>query len=207
MKGLFVVLEGLDAAGKSTQLELVSRALREHGIPVVTTREPGGTPLGEALRKLLLEPGRSMRPLTELLLMVADRHEHVEEVIRPALRKGFWVLCSRYVLSSLTYQGYGRNLPLSLVRQLNELGTGGLAPDHTFLLDLAPKTAYARARERGACPSWDRLEEEGVAFLARVRAAYLELIREVPGEAHVIPAGLPPEEVAREILAHLPLPG
>jgi dTMP kinase len=207
VKGLFVVLEGLDAGGKSTQLGLVSRALRERGIPVVTTREPGGTPLGEALRKLLLEPGRSMRPLTELLLMVADRHEHVEEVIRPTLRKGFWILCSRYVLSSLSYQGYGRNLPLSLVRQLNELATSGLAPDYTFLLDVAPKTAYARASERGAGPSWDRLEEEGENFLARVRAAYLELIREVPGEAHVIPAELPPEQVCREILAHLPLPG
>jgi len=165
----------------------------------VTTREPGGTELGKELRQLLLDPGRPMRPLTELLLMVADRHEHVEEVIRPALREGKWVLCSRYTLSTLAYQGYGRGVDLALLRQLNDLATGGLEPDYVFLLDLPPQVAYERTRVR------DRFEGEGLAFFTQVRAAYLELIRSVP-RGYVIDATLTPDEVCREILAHLPLP-
>ncbi|MFN3347200.1 MAG: dTMP kinase, partial [Candidatus Bipolaricaulaceae bacterium] len=107
MKPLFIVLEGPDASGKSTQLRLLSQALSARGIPVVATREPGGTAVGQKLREILLHPESRMRPLTELLLMVADRHEHVEEVIKPALAQGKWVLCSRYTLSSLAYQGRG----------------------------------------------------------------------------------------------------
>jgi len=199
VKPLFVVLEGPDASGKSTQLKLLSQELSRRGVPHVTTREPGGTELGKELRQLLLDPGRPMRPLTELLLMVADRHEHVEEVIRPALREGKWVLCSRYTLSTLAYQGYGRGVDLALLRQLNDLATGGLEPDYVFLLDLPPQVAYERTRVR------DRFEGEGLAFFTQVRAAYLELIRSVP-RGYVIDATLTPDEVCREILAHLPLP-
>jgi len=200
VKPRFVVLEGPDASGKSTQLQLLAEALRRRNIPLIVTREPGGTPLGERLRELVLSPGCSMAPLTELLLIVGARHEHVETVIRPALQNGTWVLCSRYTLSSLAYQGWGRGLDLDLIRRLNQLATGGLEPDYVFLLDLPPAVAYDRTRER------DRFEGEGLEFFTRVRVGYLELIRSVP-RAYVIDGTLSEERVLGEILAHLPLPG
>ncbi|MDD2912665.1 MAG: dTMP kinase, partial [Candidatus Bipolaricaulis anaerobius] len=163
MKPLFVVLEGPDASGKSTQLRLVADALAAKGVPALATREPGGTPLGEHLRDLVLSPNSAMNPLTELLLIIGARHEHVEKVIRPALGEGKWVLCSRYTLSSLAYQGWGRGLDLDLIRHLNQLATGGLEPDYVFLLDLPPGVAYERTRER------DRFEGEGLEFFTRVR--------------------------------------
>jgi len=173
--------------------------MQERGIPCVTTREPGGTKLGAELRELLLSPSRTMRPLTELLLMVADRHEHVEEVIRPALAAGRWVICSRYVLSSVVYQGIARDLGADMAEQLNQAATGGLVADYTFLLDLPPELAYGRTGLR------DRLEGEGLSFYAKVRNAYLELLESQPG-AHVVDATQSPEEVCRAILARLPLP-
>jgi dTMP kinase len=200
VKPLFIVLEGPDASGKSTQLRLLSDALSARGVPLVATREPGGTPLGERLRELVLAPDSPMNPLTELLLIVGARHEHVEKVIRPALRDGKWVLCSRYTLSSLAYQGWGRGLDRDLIRRLNGLATGGLDPDYVFLLDLPPAVAYERTRER------DRFEGEGLEFFTRVRVGYLELIRSVP-RAHVIDGTLSQERVLGEILAHLPRPG
>jgi len=200
VKPLFVVLEGPDASGKSTQLRLVADALAAKGVPALTTREPGGTPLGEHLRDLVLSPNSAMNPLTELLLIIGARHEHVEKVIRPALGEGKWVLCSRYTLSSLAYQGWGRGLDLDLIRHLNQLATGGLEPDYVFLLDLPPGVAYERTRER------DRFEGEGLEFFTRVRVGYLELIRSVP-RAYVIDATLSQQRVLGEILAHLPLPG
>jgi dTMP kinase len=200
VKPLFVVLEGPDASGKSTQLHLVADALAAKGVPVLATREPGGTPLGEHLRDLVLSPNSAMNPLTELLLIIGARHEHVEKVIRPALGEGKWVLCSRYTLSSLAYQGWGRGLDLDLIRHLNQLATGGLEPDYVFLLDLPPGVAYERTRER------DRFEGEGLEFFTRVRVGYLELIRSVP-RAYVIDATLSQQRVLGEILAHLPLPG
>lgn len=200
MKPLFVVLEGPDASGKSTQLRLVADALAAKGVPALATREPGGTPLGEHLRDLVLSPNSAMNPLTELLLIIGARHEHVEKVIRPALEEGKWVLCSRYTLSSLAYQGWGRGLDLDLIRHLNQLATGGLEPDYVFLLDLPPGVAYERTRER------DRFEGEGLEFFTRVRVGYLELIRSVP-RAYVIDATLSQQRVLGEILAHLPLPG
>lgn len=200
MKALFIVIEGPDASGKSTQLRLLSQALSARGIPVVTTREPGGTALGQRLREILLDPKSQMRPLTELLLMVADRHEHVEEVIKPALARGQWVLCSRYTLSSLAYQGGGRGLSFELIRNLNKIATGGLEPDYVFLLDLPPQVALERT------PLRDRFEGEGLSFFTQVRLAYLELIRTVP-RGYVIDGTLHPTQVTAEILARLPLSG
>ncbi len=199
MRPLFVVLEGPDASGKSTQLELLERALNARGIAVVSTREPGGTALGERLREILLARSSTMHPLTELLLMVADRHEHVEEVIRPALERGSWVLCSRYVLSSMAYQGVARGLGLERVQALNTMATGGLRPDFTFLLDLPPEVAFDRTRER------DRFEGEGLAFYARVREAYVRLLDTQSG-GHIVDGTLPPDLLCQRILAHLPLP-
>ncbi|NOX44987.1 MAG: dTMP kinase [Caldiserica bacterium] len=198
MRPLFIVLEGPDAAGKSTQLELLAAELSRRGIDVVTTREPGGTDLGRALRGILLDPRRRIEPLAELFLLLADRRQHVEELIKPALAEGKWVISSRYTLSSLAYQGYGRGIPMETVRRLNEIATGGLSPDYTFLLDVPPEVALERAGET------DRFEAEGLAFRARVREAYLQLIKSVPN-GYVIDATRPPEEVCRRILAHLPL--
>ena len=198
MKPLFIVLEGPDAAGKSTQLALLSRELSRRGIPVVVTREPGGTELGRALRGILLDPGRRIEPLAELFLLLADRRQHVEELIRPALEAGKWVISSRYTLSSVAYQGYGRGIPVDLVRELNAIATGGLEPDYTFLLDVPPEVALERTGTK------DRFEAEGLAFRARVRQAYLELIKGIPN-GHVIDATGSPEEVCRRILEHLPL--
>ncbi|HEC62854.1 MAG TPA: dTMP kinase [Candidatus Acetothermia bacterium] len=199
-KPLFVVLEGPDASGKSTQLRLLSEELSRRNIPHITTREPGSTRVGRALRQLLLDPEQKIRPFTELLLMVADRHEHVEEVIRPALAAGKWVLCSRYTMSSLAYQGHGRGLDLNLIRELNRLATGGLEPDYVFLLDLPPQVAYQRTQMR------DRFEGEGLTFFTQVRAGYLELIRNLP-RGYLVDATASPEQVCREILARLPLSG
>jgi dTMP kinase len=198
MKPLFIVLEGPDAAGKSTQLELLAAELSCRGIPVLTTREPGGTELGRALREIVLDPERYIEPLAELFIMLADRNQHVEEVIKPALAAGKSVICSRYTLSSAAYQGYGRGIPLEVVQGLNELATGSLVPDYTFLLDLPPEVALERTGTK------DRFETEGRGFFAKVRGAYLKLIRDVPN-GYVIDATLPPEEVCRRILAHLPL--
>ncbi len=198
MKPLFIVLEGPDAAGKSTQLGLLAAELSRRGVDVVTTREPGGTELGRALREILLDPGRRIEPLAELFLLLADRHQHVEELIRPALAAGKWVISSRFTLSSLAYQGYGRGIPARVVRRLNEIATGGLVPDYTFLLDVPPEVALERAGTK------DRFEAEGLAFQTRVREAYLRLIKAVPN-GYVIDATRPPEEVCRRILAHLPL--
>ncbi len=198
MRPLFIVLEGPDASGKSTQLERLSAELSRRGIPVITTKEPGGTDLGKRLRELLLDPRRRIEPLAELFLLLADRHQHVRELIRPALEAGKTVISSRYTLSSLAYQGRGRGLPLELVRRLNDLATEGLRPDYTFLLDLPPEVALARTGDR------DRFEAEGLSFYIRVREAYLELIRKEPN-GYVIDATLPPAEVTRRILERLPL--
>lgn len=198
MRPLFIVLEGPDAAGKSTQLRLLAAELSSRGVPVVTTKEPGGTELGRHLREILLDPRRRIEPLAELFLLLADRHQHVEELIKPALAQGRTVISSRYTLSSLAYQGYGRGLPLDLVRRLNDVATGGLRPDYTFLLDLPPEVALERTGDR------DRFEAEGLSFFAAIRTAYLELIKEVPN-GYIIDATLPPGEVTRRILEHLPL--
>ncbi len=139
MRPLFIVLEGPDASGKSTQLKRLSAELSRRGIPVITTKEPGGTDLGKRLREILLDPRRRIEPLAELFLLLADRHQHVRELIKPALEAGKTVISSRYTLSSLAYQGGGRGLPLELVRRLNDLATEGLRPDYTFLLDLPPE--------------------------------------------------------------------
>ncbi len=199
MNHMFIVLEGPDSSGKSTQLEHLAKALEQRGISAVTTREPGGTKVGGALRRLLLDPAVRVRPLTELLLMLADRHEHVEQVIRPALDQGRWVICSRYVLSSVVYQGVARRLGVELVQELNRLVTCGLQPDRTFVLDLPPKIAYERTAQR------DRFEEEGLGFFSEVRQAYLQFLSSQPG-AEVIDATLPPDQVCHNILARLPLP-
>ena len=177
-RGRFVVLEGIDGCGKTTQIEalqqwLPSSGLLPPGARVVVSREPGGTALGQALRKLLLHtPGEAAPvPRAELLLYAADRAQHVETVLRPALERGDWVLCDRFTGSTWAYQGYGRGLMKAMIRDLEFLATGGLMADLTLWLDVSLIDSCFRRREQLA----DRLEEEGVAFLRRVSDGFERL--------------------------------
>ena len=190
-RGRFIVLEGTDLSGKSTQAALLARALKRRGVPVLHTREPGGTPLAEALRKVLLDPAHPINPLAELFLYEAARAQHVQETIRPALKRGLCVLCERYTLATVAYQGYGRGIALASVRALNRIAAQGLRPDRTFLLDLPTPGPRRRARAP------DRIEREGAAFQRRVRRGYLS---ERGASVVVLDARRPVEELHRELL-------
>ena len=168
----FVVLEGGDATGKSTQVERLAARLRSQGLDVVVTFEPGATPLGRRLRALMLDGAEPVDPVAEALLMAADRAQHVAEVVRPALTRGAWVVTDRFVPSSLAYQGVGRGLGVAEVERLNLLATAGIQPDLVVVLDLSPEAA----RRRLGAPT-DRLEGEDGEFAAAVHEAYRELAR------------------------------
>ena len=181
MTGRFLVLEGIDGCGKTTQLRdladwLPDSGLMPHGATLHCTREPGGTPLGQALRELLLNPPKEAAPAptAELLLYAADRAQHVEQVIRPALDRGDWVLSDRFSGSTLAYQGYGRGLDLQTIIDLERIATAGISPDITFWLDLPLQESL---RRRGARAD-DRIEAEGEAFLARVAKGFQRLSAE-----------------------------
>ena len=184
-RGVFITLEGADGCGKSTQAALVADALEARGREVVRLREPGGTAISEKIRALLLDPDNAeMVPECELLLYEASRAQLTRQVIGPALARGAAVLCDRYYDSTYAYQAGGRALGDNLVRRANLLGSCGIVPDRTLVLDLEPTLAYARATSGGA----DRMEAEGLAFQERVRAAYLRLAEQEPGRVRVVDA-------------------
>jgi dTMP kinase len=187
MTARFVVLEGGDATGKSTQVERLAARLRDTGVEVMTTFEPGATPLGAKLRALLLHDDGPVDPVAEALLMAADRAEHVAEVLRPALARGAWVVSDRFVPSSLAYQGVGRGLGVAEIEQLNALATAGIEPDLVIVLDLAPDAARRRMG-----PTRDRLEGEDDAFALAVHEAYRDLAK-ARGWALVDADGTPDE--------------
>jgi dTMP kinase len=183
MRPLFITFEGLDGSGKSTHLRRAASWLEERGVPHVVTHEPGGTPLGDALRGVFLDPrwGR-MDGTVELLLVFASRRQHLLEVIEPALAAGRTVLCDRFTDSTRAYQGYGRGVPLELIEQVDRVATGGRRPDFTLLFDLPADEARERGhspsrRERGAA---DRLDAEDLAFYSRVRQGFLDLLAREP---------------------------
>jgi dTMP kinase len=190
---MFVSFEGIDGSGKSTQARLLSTRLEEAGREVVLTREPGGTPLGEAVRDLLLHAG-DVAPWAEAALFAASRAQHVEELIRPALDRGAVVVCDRYVDSSVAYQGGARRLGIDAVLELNLAAVGGVMPDVTFLLLLEPEAAAARV---GTTP--DRIEREDAAFRSRVDAAYRVLAERFPERIVVLDGRRPPAELAEEV--------
>lgn len=171
--GGFIVFEGIDGAGKSLQIDNTKKWLLNKGLGVTITREPGGTAIGAKIRSLLLDPeNQAMDTVTELMLYAADRAQHIAEVILPAIEEGKIVLCDRFTLSTLAYQGYGRGLDINLIHHLNHTATGGLTPELTLVLDIDPQTARARiAHNRGSAP--DRLEQEKEDFFAKVRQGYL----------------------------------
>lgn len=198
-RGCFIVLEGPEGAGKTTLAAALVARMRRDGLEVVSIREPGGTPVAEALRAELLDRDREWTPEAELLYMVTARADLVTHVIRPALAAGRVVLSDRYDLSTMAYQGAGRGLPMEQVRWVNGAATGGLVPDLTLVLDLDP--AVGRARQAAAGKGADRLERESAAFHDRVAAAYLAATG--PG-VHHLEAGASPEAVlasAWELLA------
>jgi dTMP kinase len=170
---VFISFEGIEASGKSTLMAAIERALRAEGHEVVVTREPGGTPVGNSLRQILLDEPFSVTAVSEMLMMNASRSQLVTEVIRPALARGAIVLCDRYMHSSLAYQGYGRGLPLEFVRSVCDAATGGLMPDLILLVDISPETSRKRLAARG--DGHDRMEREDEAFHRRVREGYLEI--------------------------------
>ncbi len=189
---MFITLEGGEGVGKTTQQALLAERLQQEGYTCVCTREPGGTALGKALRELLLH-GDPLTPLAELLLYAADRAEHVNKVIAPALAAGQVVICDRYTDSTLAYQGYGRGLNLEQIRQLNHLATGGLQPHLTLWLDLAPEVGLARSR------LGDKLEQEHLEFHRRVYRGFQALAAAEPQRIVRIDGEGSPAEVATRI--------
>jgi dTMP kinase len=194
---MFVTFEGVDWSGKSTQAELLAAWLREEGRTVVATREPGGTPLGERIRQVLLH-GEDVSPWAEAALFAAARAELVAEVIRPALDRGAAVVCDRYIDSSLAYQGIARGLGIEEVLQLNLAVIGGLLPDRTFVLMLDPATAAKRTRR-----ARDRIEREGEAFHAALDSAYWQLGQLFPERIVLLDGSLEKEELAERVRAAL----
>lgn len=181
MRGLLLTLEGIEGSGKSTQAAALAEHLTGAGVPVLLTREPGGVPVAETIRKLLLSPDSgSIQPLTEVLLFMAARAEHVAQKIRPALEAGQVVICDRFTDATLAYQGGGRSVPDDLIRRLNDLATDGIQPDRTYLLDLEVSLGTDRAQRRSGTAGKDRIERSSATFFEAVRRRYLELSEEEP---------------------------
>ena len=223
-RGRFLVFEGIEGAGKSTQLPLVERRLRDAGVKTLATREPGGTPLGESLRAVLLDPRfTGMSPAAELLVMFAARAEHLAKVIEPTLAAGMWVLCDRFTDATFAYQGGGRGVDAGRIAALEETAQGGLRPDLVLVLDVPVEVGLARAGRRRqvsmdlpGAPTWtgpapgapDRFEREDADFFRRVREVYLERARAQPGRYAIIDASADEETTTGRILAAVSsLPG
>lgn len=202
MSGLFITLEGPEGAGKSTNRDYLAARLREQGVDVVMTREPGGTPLAERIRELLLAPSEERMAVdTELLLMFAARAQHLAEVIRPALVRGAVVLCDRFTDATYAYQGGGRGLPVERIAILEAFVQGELRPDLTLVFDLPVEVGLSRAAARGRL---DRFEQEGQAFFEAVRHAYLQRAGQQPQRYRLLDAAQPLSAVQQAIDALVP---
>ena len=197
-RGLFITFEGTDGAGKTTQIERLTADLRQAGYDVCLTREPGGTPISEQIRDMLLNPDHSeMAATTELLLYAASRAQHVSEVIKPALEAGKVIISSRFADATVVYQGYGRGLDLERISRLNRIATDGVTPDVTFVLDLPVEIGLQRVQNsRGGL---DRLEREKIEFHRRLREGYQTIARQEPQRLKIIDAQVSPEQVYTQI--------
>jgi dTMP kinase len=195
--GRFITVEGTEGVGKSTNIDFLCRLLKEQGIEIVLTREPGGTPLAEELRELLLTPREErVSQDTELLLMFAARAQHIENVIRPALERGAWVVSDRFTDATFAYQGGGRGVDIQSIKLLEKLVQHDLHPDLTLLLDLDVEVGLKRASSRSAP---DRFEQEKLEFFGKVRSAYLQRAENEPQRFVVIDAAVPLENVQQQI--------
>ena len=209
-RGKFITFEGLDGTGKSTQMEKLARKLRAEGLPVVVTREPGGTAMGEKVRHLLLDTGTAkLSPLAELALMFASRAQHIQEIIQPALAEGRLVLCDRFTDSTEAYQGGGRKLGSGPVTALHQILCGGLQPDLTILMDSDVAASVARARRRNVArvagnhrgaSDENRFEQENRAFFTRVRQTYLAITEREPQRVILVDARGTPAETHKRIM-------
>lgn len=197
MAGLFITFEGPDGAGKTTQLKLLAHHLQSLGIPYIVTREPGGTPLADKIRALLLDvQNENMAPKTEALLYAASRAQHVEEVIKPALVRGDVVLCDRYIDASIAYQAVGLNLSPDMIRRWSVEATDGLWPHRTFLIDVPSESGLSRIAARGTP---DRIEGRGLLYHERVRRTFLDLARQEPNRFVILDGSLTIEAIADQI--------
>jgi dTMP kinase len=202
----FITFEGPEGSGKSTQAQRLKETLEKRGYPVLLTREPGGTPVGDAIREILLDPDFSdMEPLTELFLYEANRNQHVNQIIRPALKENKIVLSDRFHDASLIYQGAARNLGLDLVKSLNDLATESLVPDLTFVLDVETENGLneARGTDDNYDRNGDRIEQESNGFHETVRKAYRKLTEREPERCKLIPRSGGIDEVHRQILEYV----
>ena len=196
-RGLFITVEGGEGVGKSTNIAFLEDHLKSHGVDLVVTREPGGTPLAESIRKLLLQvDAESISDITELLLMFAARAQHIQQVIEPALASGRWVLCDRFTDATYAYQSGGREIDARKVQQLEQLVQGELRPDYTLLFDAPVEIGMERARGRGEL---DRFEQEKLDFFERVRRTYLKLAQESSGRFRVIDASQALDKVQEQL--------
>lgn len=201
MSGLFITIEGIEGFGKSTQIKLLAEYLQNKGHTVVVTREPGGTPLAERIRSLVMDKGEEpVAPLTELFLYEAARAQHVNRVIVPALLRNEIVLCDRYADSTSAYQGAGRNLGDDFIAMLNRLAAGSAWPDRTFILDMPVEDGLRRAHLRG---SNDRMMAETLAFHQRIRDEFLDLARREPERITVVDACGSVEEIQRDLRSYV----
>jgi len=207
VRGRFITFEGIEGSGKSSQISLVAEHLRSKQRAVTLTREPGGTPIGDQVRKILLDPGnKALDPSAELLLYAASRAQHLKEVILPALASGAIVLCDRFSDATIAYQGYGRGLDLDMIQALDRLVTAGMRPDLTIVLDVEVAVGLARARGRNNQQGLEaeaRFENEELVFHERVRQGYLALAREAPDRIKIVDAAQSPlrvQETIREIV-------
>jgi dTMP kinase len=204
---LFITFEGIEGCGKTTQVRRFVKRLKRLGIPLITTLEPGGTRIGRDIRKILLDPrNKNLSPFAELILYAADRAQHVEEVIKPALDEGKWVVCDRFLDATVVYQGIARGQDMELIRILNEKATRGIRPHITYLLDCPVDMGLDRALKRNEAESQkgqDRFEREALDFHKAVREGYLALARENQNRFVVIDATLPEDEVEVEIFQHM----
>ncbi len=201
LEGKFITLEGIDGSGKSTQLKMLADALRRQGIEAVTTREPGGTPLGRRLREAFLETHEAVSPIAELLLFAADRAQHVEHLIKPSLAEGKIVISDRYADATAAYQGAGRGFPLDTIAEVIRLATAGLSPDMTLFFDIPVESAVQRMQVRPDSEAKaNRMDAETAEFYDRVRRAYLDIAARESDRFVVIDASHTVEEVHRKVM-------
>jgi len=193
--GLFITFEGADGCGKTTQIELLDKYLREKGYSTLLTREPGAKGLGVKLREILLNYDGEVSPQAESFLFLADRAQHIDCIIKPALKEGTIILCDRHTDSTVAYQGYGRGLDLERIKTLNEIATSGLKPDLTIVFDIDVETSMARVGKNK-----DRMESAGVEFFNRVRNGYLEIAKQEPQRVKVIDSSDTIENIHKKVV-------
>lgn len=193
--GLFITFEGADGCGKTTQIELLNKYLQEKGMKTLLTREPGGKGLGVKLREILLNYDGEVSPTAESFLFLADRAQHIDCIIKPAVKQGTIVLCDRHTDSTVAYQGYGRGLDLEQIHSLNKIATGGMKPDLTIVFDIDIETSMSRVGNNK-----DRMESAGIDFFNRVRAGYLEIAKNEPKRVKVINSSDTIDNIHKQVL-------